>query len=154
LAACVDAPVAPGAVGQTPTLSVADAQVVQAVTGNGHVVGARTYTFTVRKLADGTVTGWYHVQHRGKGGTRLWVAPDCLHVVGNKAWISGVVVSAMDPGNVGQPYAFRVVDTGEGANAAPDSIQTSGIGVFNDCASEWDLGPGRALTIGNIHVRG
>lgn len=154
LAACQDDPVAPGLAGATPTFSMSDARVVQSVTGNGHVVGSRTYSVDVRKLADGSVTGWYHVQHRGKGGTRLWVAPDCMRVVGNKAWIGGVVVAAAAPGNVGQPYAFRVVDTGEGAQAEPDSIQTGGIGVFLDCTSEWHLGPGRALTIGNLQVRG
>lgn len=72
LAACADAPLAPAAAPAMPAadagMSASGAEVIQSVTGNGHAEFARTYTFNIFKLADGTVTGWYHVRNRGAGG--------------------------------------------------------------------------------------
>lgn len=152
LAACGDAPLAP----EEPSFITAQAAVgsgppvVQSVTGNGHDVGARTYTMAVFKLADGTVRGWFHVRHRGKGGAHVRVAVDCLHVVGNRAWGGGVIVAAADPGSIGDPYSFRVIDNGEGGYAPADRITTRH--EYLDCATEWDSST-RELTIGNLQVR-
>jgi hypothetical protein len=155
VAACDSAPLAPGdiASGAVPdaAMSVADARVIQSVTGNGSVHGARTYTVSVHKLAGGTVTGWFHVRHRGKGGTHIRVAVDCLHVNGNRAWAGGVIVEAANPANIGLRYSFRVIDNGEGGGAPPDEINSQWTGL--DCTSEWDSAT-RPLTIGNLQVRG
>lgn len=159
LAACEDAPLAPGEpaflIDPASPVPSAGAAVVQSVTGNGHLVSptvSRTYTVSVLKLADGTVTGWFHVNQRGRGGAHVRVAVDCLHVNGNRAWAGGVVVDAFDPANIGLPYSFRVVDNGEGGNAAPDEIVTVRHSWL-DCTTEWDLGT-RPLTSGNLQVRG
>ena len=155
LAACADVPFEPGTTGALSApdavMSAAGAGVVQSVTGSGHAQGIRTYTVSVVKLADGTVTGWFHVRHRGKGGAHVRVAVDCLHVAGNRAWGGGVIVQGANPANIGTPYSFNVVDNGEGGNAPPDEIRTEW--TYNDCTSEWDHGT-RPLTIGNLQVRG
>lgn len=151
---CVDASTAPTTASEgaaVAALSASGSPVVQSVTGNGHLADTRTYTFQVHKRADGTVSGWMHVRYRGPGGAHIRVEANCLHVVGNQAWVGGVIVFAADPANVGLPYSFKVVDNGEGANAPPDEIRTEH--VYHDCTSEWG-GATRALTIGNLQVRG
>lgn len=97
------------------------------------------------------MTGWLNVRHRGAGGAHIRVAANCLHVVGNQAWVGGVVMAAVDPANIGQPYSFRVVDNGEGSNPRPDEIRT--LQEYRDCTTEWSDAT-RALTIGNLQVRG
>lgn len=62
-----------------------------------------------------------------------------------------MIVFAVDPATIGNPYAFMVVDNGEGANAQPDEIVT--VRGYLDCTTEWSLGT-RQLTIGNLQIRG
>jgi len=44
-----------------------------------------------------------------------------------------------------------VVDNGEGSNPRPDEIRT--LQEYRDCTTEWSDAT-RALTIGNLQVRG
>lgn len=155
IAACVDGVTAPVGTatpaGLAPAASASDVQVVQSVTGNGHLAGLRTYDVSVEKRADGSVTGWFHVRYRGAGGAHVRVAVDCLHINANRAWGGGTIVFAVNPANIGNPYAFMVVDNGEGVNAPPDEIVT--VHDYLDCTTEWSRGT-RQLTIGNLQVRG
>ena len=131
-----------------------DTDVVQSVSGSGHLVGEpveRTVTFDIRKRADGSVHGFYHSLARGPGGAHIRVRIECLHVTGNQAWATGTIVAAIDPDNIGRPYSVRFIDNGEGANAPPDEIGTEQF-VDYDCATEPDR-PVRQLTIGNLLIR-
>lgn len=155
IAACVDGATAPvGTVtpaGLAPAASASDGQVMQSITGNGQTAGLRTFDVSVEGRADGSVTGWVCVRHRGSGGAHVRVAVDCLHVNGNHAWGGGTIAFAVDPENIGNPYAFMVVDNGEGVNAPPDEIVS--VQAFLDCRTEWSRGT-RQVTIGNLQVRG
>jgi hypothetical protein len=87
------------------------------------------------QYADGTVSGeWSDQFGHGDGG--LHVAVDCLEVVGNQAWISGVITHSPDPGLVGVPAATRVVDNGTSANDPPDEISFTRIGAPFDCHAQ------------------
>jgi len=156
--ACADVPSEPDVAflsGPDASVSPSSARVIASVTGNSHLpVGAnmatRDYNIVLR--ADGGVAGFYHALARGPGGAHLRVRMDCLHVVGNQAWATGTVVSAVGAANIGRPYSFRFIDNGEGRTAPPDEV---GIARFQyyDCTTEPDI-PLRQLTVGNIQVRG
>lgn len=136
------------------TYRMLDVEVIQSVTGSGHLVDRpveRTVTFNIFKRADGTVEGWYHSVARGPGGAHIRVSMECLHVAGNEAWATGTVVAAVDPNNIGRPYSVHFLDNGEGADAAPDEIGTERF-VGYDCTSEPDI-PTRPLMIGNLRIR-
>ena len=79
----------------------------------------------VRK-PDGTVEGTFHLRaHAGSaGGAKLHGRIVCLVVEGNQAWLGGVIEKAGNSNNVGHAFGWRVVDSGEGANAGPDQIGT------------------------------
>jgi hypothetical protein len=133
----------------------ATGNVIQSVSGNGHGLAGpavRTVTFSIRKSADGTVDGWYHSEARGKGGAKVGVRIECLHVVGNQAWAKGTIVSALNPDNIGRPYSFRFIDNGEGSGAPPDEIGVARFADY-DCMTEPDI-PLRQLTTGNLQIRG
>lgn len=130
-----------------------DPDVIQSVTGNGHLVGdppERTVRFEIHRFDDGSVEGWYQASTRGPGGAQIRVRMECLHVVGNQAWVGGTIVAAVDPNNIGRPVSMRFIDNGEGANAAPDEI--GGIWADYDCVTEPDHAT-RQLTIGNLQIR-
>ena len=81
------------------------------------------YSIEAKQFADGTVTGQYTDQFgHGDGGFHATV--DCLSVVGNSAWIGGVITSG-SYGNVGDRVVTRVVDNGNNANDPPDQITYS-----------------------------
>lgn len=129
--------------------------VIQSVSGNGHLVDAqvdRTVTFNIHTHADGTVEGWYHSVARGPGGAHTRVSVECLHVVGNQAWATGTIVAAANPDNVGRPYSVRFVDNGERAGAEADEIGVERFADY-DCTTEPDIQL-RRLTMGNLQVRG
>lgn len=131
-------------------------EIIQSVSGNAHSpdgeVRQITRTINIVKYEDGTVEGWYHARGRNTSGAHIRVQIDCLHVNGNQAWASGAVVAAVNPDNIGRPYSIRVIDHGEGANAAPDEFGGTRF-MYYDCVTEPDL-PVWDLTIGNIVVRG
>ena len=81
----------------------------------------RTFSFTAVQHSDGSVTGESELKSRASG-TVIHARVDCLTVVGNHAYVGGVVTKATNPAFVGKPCVFAVVDNGEGANAAPDEI--------------------------------
>jgi hypothetical protein len=141
----------PGIQQTQPDLST---NITQSVTGNGHLIGdppERTVVFSIKKYADGTVSGWYHSLKRGPGGANIRVRVECLHISGNEAWAGGTVVAAVNPDNIGLPYSFRFLDNGEGAGAPSDEIGTARF-VEYDCTTEPDINL-RQLRIGNLQIR-
>lgn len=83
--------------------------------------------------AEGNVSGQYTDQYgHGDGGFHATVT--CLTVVGNQAWISGIITSGNSGGQslVGFPIATRVLDNGQ----TGDLISFSWIGDDRPCTMQ------------------
>jgi hypothetical protein len=92
--------------------------------------------------ADGTVTGQWQDTFFGRGtpAASFHMSIDCLLVVGNEAWVSGVITHAPDfPGAVGLPAITRVRDNGTSANDPADQISFTWIGLPFTCNDAPDL---------------
>jgi hypothetical protein len=101
--------------------------VTESATGSGHFTTAgelRTFSFSAVKRGTGTVTGQFELFARS-AGVRVHGDVICLQVVGNRAWMGGVIRQTSDPARAraGTETAWRVGDNGEGRAAPPD--QTS-----------------------------
>ncbi|MGH7613926.1 MAG: hypothetical protein ACREMW_07800, partial [Gemmatimonadales bacterium] len=72
-------------------------------------------------------------QAPGFGGIGIHVAVNCLNVIGNQAWVSGVITHSRIPGLAGLDAVTTVVDNGRSANDPPDQISFSFIGAGIDC---------------------
>lgn len=128
--ACDDGAADRGLVQPSPRMAQVGSHgpVIASITGSGHQVTQppalnpglwRTFTMTARKYADGSVEGSYtRVVHLADGGVQKSEGSiTCLAIVGNKAWIGGMI-----PGNNPPDVAWQMVDNGEGAGAAPDLV--------------------------------
>jgi hypothetical protein len=126
---------APSGDGPTNPVASAGPALLEARAGNGVVALATgaahrirplpdgelwVLSFNAEKRADGTVTGYAHVDRKD-----LDVAWDievtCMSVVGNTAWIAGIMRNARGglPRDGAVSY-FYVVDNGEGSDDPPD----------------------------------
>ena len=93
-----------------------------ACTGLGGKPGCdANFSILAIQFADGTVRGQYIDRFAQGGGFHAVV--DCLNVVGNDAWISGVVTQPKE--FAGVPVITRVRDNGTSANDPPDQISFS-----------------------------
>jgi len=123
-----------------PSFSVAGGnRVVESVSGSGSFIVTtqqgdwRTFAFTARRYADGTVEGeWQRVRRQDGNaeGSHAHGVVVCFAVVGNTAWIGARATSGVfsDPPN--NEGGFRVQDNGEGANAAaPDRMSLEFVGA-------------------------
>lgn len=121
--ACTEAPTA-------AVLDVASRSMVgpiaASVTGSGHFEilpdGVwRTFSFAALEGADGSTSGTFHVRtHVPGGGAKVGGTVSCFTVVGNEAWVAGVITKAENPANVGVAVGWHVIDNGEGAGSPPD----------------------------------
>lgn len=116
----------------TPTPSSLDAVaqftasnngVVASATGSAHRIRAEelwVLAFNAVKRADGTTTGEARIDRKDLGIS--WnLDVTCLAVVGNTAWIAGIIRNARGPIiREGTVSYFYVIDNGEGADAPPD----------------------------------
>ena len=85
--------------------------------------------------ADGSVSGQYHDQFAG--GIGFHAAINCLNVVGNKAWVSGVITSGFSSGS---DVNALVVDNGTSQNDPADQLSFSFIGNLGfDCNAQLNL---------------
>jgi hypothetical protein len=92
------------------------------------------FSLTAIEYADGSMSGQY--TDRFAQGDGFHAVIDCVSVVGNEAWVSGVITQGTftdpDTGNVfdltGLPVATRVRDNGTSANDPADQISFSVIG--------------------------
>lgn len=157
--ACADTPTTPTDL--SPVF--AKGGVGPSVTGSGSFVfvgNNRTFSFTARIRADGSVDGqWQRVTHvGGPAQSKSHGKVTCLTVVGNEAWIGGFKTSGttfVDPPN--NEVFWRVVDNGQGRNAPADQMSSQGVGrppgsAANYCANT-PLGALFDVTAGNIQVR-
>ena len=81
----------------------------------------KNYSLIAIQYADGSVKGEYNDQFGVplSTGKSVQGVITCLSVVGNDAWISGIVTQGPDTGN---PFASRVRDNGDSANDPPDQL--------------------------------
>ena len=127
-------------------------------TGSGHFVrnGAlRTFEFSARTSKDGAVTGMANLQSRS-AGVFEHIAIDCLRVVDNVAYMSGVVINSKPSDIEGAQARFVVVDNGEGKEDSDviSLVETYGPGSPVNGLNAEDF-PGGAFTLGggNVQVR-
>jgi len=105
------------------------------------------------EYGDGSVSGqWTDQFGQQEGGFHAEI--NCLHVVGNQAWVSGVITSGSVPGFdfTGLPVAARVSDNGTSANDPPDQISFSFIGNPFPCTAQRPFVL-RDMTDGQVSVR-
>jgi len=132
--------------------------VVHQVSVGGHdldIAGTTDANFSLVAIehGDGSVTGqWTDQFGQQEGG--FHAAINCLRVVGNQAWVSGVITSGSVPGFdlTGLPVATRVSDNGSSANDPPDQISFSFIGNANPCTAQQNF-PLLDMTDGQVSVR-
>jgi len=94
------------------------------------------FSLAALKRADGSVSGEWHDQFTPIpefGGLGIHVAVDCLNIVGNQAWVSGVITQSRFAPLVGLGAIAMVVDNGGSANDAADQISFSFIDLGVDC---------------------
>jgi hypothetical protein len=97
------------------------------------------FSLSVVQRADGTVTGQWQDSTGGGGvpAVGIHVQVDCLLVVGNEAWISGVITQ---PDSLaGLPAITRVADNGTSANDPPDQISFTFINTGFTCEDQPNL---------------
>ena len=111
----------------------------------------RTFSFFARNNADGTTSGQYQVDNQSVSGSKEAGTVTCLEVVGNEAWIGGVITHSTIPGREGTPRVFRVVDRGDGSPPDQASLLVVGDATLT-CHTRPPL-PLEDLERGNIKVR-
>jgi hypothetical protein len=101
---------------------------------------------------DGTVSGQWQdtVFGRGTAAVGLHVEVDCLVVVGNDAWVSGIITR---PSSLaGLPAITRVRDNGTSADDPADQVSFTFIGIDATCTDQPDL-PLNDLINGQVTVQ-
>ena len=137
--------------------------VVGSATGSGHMVRPdgtfRSFSFSARSYADGTVNGQLQLNSRGFD-VFVHIRIDCLRLDGNTAYMSGLITKTSNPaeGEIGELNRVIVRDNGEGADvidqvsripANPESLDQ------RTCLDEnADLFPLRDVQRGNVQVWG
>ena len=97
------------------------------------------FSLSAVEFDDGTVRGQWQDTFFGRGtpAVAVHVKVDCLVVVGNEAWVSGVVTR---PGFLaGLPAITRIRDNGTSANDPPDQVSFTFIDIGVTCTDQPDL---------------
>ncbi len=81
------------------------------------------FSLTAIQWADGSVTGQWvdRGSHVNGGGGGVHVAVNCLNVIGNRAYVSGVITQG-NSDQIGQLALTKVVDNGRSTRDPPDQI--------------------------------
>ena len=115
-----------------------------------------TNAYNVRMFPDGSVRGQFET-HRA-GFYRLHAELDCLRIVGNAAFMSGVITHTDVPDEphrqVGDPVMLWVEDNGEGATADPDRVSFLMLGDWGGCEEDPFIMIVRPVVAGNVQVKG
>ncbi len=151
-----------------PDPSFGKGRVVQSVTGSGSFAVVtqqgdwRTFAFTARRHADGSVAGQWERIRRQPGnasGTKSHGIVTCFTIIGNQAFLGGFATSGLFSTPPNNESAFRVVDNGQGANApAADQMSLEWVNAPPGFAAGYcaDMPTDLALNdiqAGNIQVR-
>jgi hypothetical protein len=97
------------------------------------------FSLSAVQHADGTVTGQWQDTIGGGGvpAVGIHVQIDCLLVVGNEAWVSGVITHPDSLAGLGA--ITRVSDNGTSANDPPDQISFTFINTGLTCEDQPNL---------------
>jgi hypothetical protein len=97
------------------------------------------FSLSAIERADGSVTGQWQDTFFGRGtpALALHVEVDCLVVVGNEAWVSGVITRPSF--FAGLPAVTRVSDNGTSANDPADQVSFTSIDIGVTCTDQPDL---------------
>jgi len=148
--ACSDNAVAPTTQSNGTLANVGNPVVHRATAGGPDLCAAigqkpgcdANFSLVALKRADGSVSGQYHDQFSpipGFGGFGIHVAVNCLVVIGNAAWVSGVITQSRFAPIVGADALTKVVDNGTSANQPADQISLSFIGTGIPCTAATGL---------------
>jgi hypothetical protein len=110
------------------------------------------FSLSAIEYGNGTVAGQWQdaVFGRGTPAVGLHVEIDCLEVVGNEAWVSGVITRPAVL--VGLPAITRVRDNGTSANDPADQVSLTFIGIAPTCTDRPNL-PLNDLINGQVTVQ-
>jgi hypothetical protein len=147
-----------------PGAPAASNPVVSSATGSGHMVRPdgtfRSFSFSARKYADGTVNGELQLNSRGFD-VFVHIKIDCLRLNGSIAYMSGLITHSSNPaeGVVGELNRWAVQDNGEGSGADPDMVSSIPENEGNldpkTCEDDNSDRPiSRIVQRGNVQVRG
>jgi hypothetical protein len=97
------------------------------------------FSLSAIERADGTVTGQWQDTFLGRGNPALavHVEVDCVVVVGNEAWVSGVITQPAF--FAGLPAITRVRDNGTSATDPADQVSFTSINIGVTCTDQPDL---------------
>jgi hypothetical protein len=97
------------------------------------------FSLSAIEFDDGTVRGQWQDTFFGRGNPALalHVDIDCLVVVGDEAWVSGVITRPAFL--AGLPAVTRVRDNGTSANDPPDQVSFTFIDIGVTCTDQPDL---------------
>ena len=115
------------------------------------------FSLIATQRADGRVTGEFVDRvSQVNGGGGVHVAINCLNVIGNRAYVSGVVTQG-NSDQVGLPGLAKVVDNGSSANDPPDQLSPSivfpGVVDCNAAPAFDDVIPLHSAPQGQVVVR-
>ena len=118
----------------------------------------QNFDFNARLGPDGTADGWYTYREVDDGVPTAFKGPvTCLTVIGNDAWIGGLIEKTTDPTYAGQSAWWHVRDNGEGAGDPPDITTFAGVGTAEEtqafCAAHNPFRHPFPIDGGNIQVR-
>lgn len=108
-------------------LSLASSGVEQSVTGHANIVldyfnnAIERYSQSAIRHADGSFSGEFELSSQQAGSLRIHGDVVCFHIVGNTAYLAGIVDQSNYEGvTPGSYVVWNVIDNGEGANDPPD----------------------------------
>ncbi len=139
--------------------------VEESVAGNGSFTTEdgvwRTFPFTARRHADGTVAGQWERITRPEGNaadSKSHGVVTCFSIVGDQAWLGGFATGGLYTGPA-DGVSWRVVDHGSGGSAIPDQISLQRIGQDKSAPAAYCAGmpekptPMFDVEAGNIRIR-
>jgi hypothetical protein len=152
----------------TPTepsgAEVTGLRILESVSGSGHVTAPegdfRTFSFSARRYADGSVKGeWVRIRRSsGNAEAKSHGKVSCFTIVGNQAWLGGYATTGLFTTPPDNEVVWRVVDNGEGRNSPPDQISlqfVSSPAGFGDeyCVTTPTVPSLNIVEAGNIQIR-
>jgi hypothetical protein len=118
----------------------------------------QNFDFTAKVQSDGSADGWYTYREVDDGVPYVFKGPvTCLTVIGQDAWIGGVIENSNDPAYTGQSAWWHVQDNGEGAGDPPDITTFAGVGSAEEtqafCGAHNPFKHPFPIDGGNVQVR-
>jgi len=138
--------------------------VVESVSGSGSFTTAdgdwRTFSFSARRHADGTVDGrWERIRRDGGNAadSKSRGVVTCFTVLDGQAWIGGIATNGLSSTPPTNRVAWRVLDRGSRRAGTPDQISdqyTGGGGTMpaSYCASLYEGPDLHDIEAGNISI--